>query len=569
MINNMTSKKVSKQMKTRNITKVLLLLAITILLVGLVSAATTNKTSTAKNTKVVKDTTKTSVETATKSIKEPAKKVTDNTITKKEITKKPLNQTRKTAATKTYTVSNFKTLHSALTSDNYKKVNINIKSNIKLTSNTELSDSIKTLNINGNGKTINGNKKYQFLDIPSGSTVNIKNLKITNCKAKDGGAIYNKGNLTITQSTLNNNQAEDYGGAIYNKGKLIISDSKFNNNKVKYYGGAICDEGNNSKIEKNIFKFNTAKEGSAIYVPREIYYTPTGEKIWVEGHYLVENGIYVYRYGSPVYIEGHYENDYEEIIHGYNKINNNTFQENIADSESSTIIDEGRETVIENNIYDSNFPSTIYIDEYSTQNSITNNKFNDKAETVLTIKLNTTKLYSGSNVKATITLKDDENNIIKNQKVKIKFGTKTYTVKTNSKGIATKTYKTTKTGNIKVTANYAETTNYYKSSANTKMKVLPKIKTKLTLTLSKTKAKVKDKIKITATLKNKSNKAIKNEKVAIKIGSKSYTKKTNKKGTITLTYKVVKSALGKAIKATYNGNYMYLKSKASKKLLKA
>ncbi|MBQ6220791.1 MAG: hypothetical protein IJJ47_13750, partial [Methanosphaera sp.] len=89
------------------------------------------------------------------------------------------------------------------------------------------------------------------------------------------------------------------------------------------------------------------------------------------------------------------------------------------------------------------------------------------------------------------------------------------------------------------------------------------------LKLSKKKVKVKDKIKVTVTLKNKSNKAIKSQKVAIKIGSKTYTKKTNKKGTITLTYKVVKSALGKAIKATYKGSYMYLSSKVSKKLLKA
>ena len=101
------------------------------------------------------------------------------------------------------------------------------------------------------------------------------------------------------------------------------------------------------------------------------------------------------------------------------------------------------------------------------------------------------------------------------------------------------------------------------------MKVLPKIKTKLTLKLSKNKAKVKDKIKITATLKNKSNKAIKNQKVAFKIGSKTYNKKTNNKGMIIINYKVVKSALGKALKATYKGNYMYIKSKASKKLLKA
>ena len=192
----------------------------------------------------------------------------------------------------------------------------------------------------------------------------------------------------------------------------------------------------------------------------------------------------------------------------------------------------------------------------------------NKINTTLTLNLNATKLYKASKVKVTITLKDINANKLKNQKITVKIGSNTYSLTTDNNAIATKTYKTTKTGTIKVTANYAGSTKYYNSITTTKMKVLPKIKSKLTIKLSKSKVKVKDKIKVKVTLKNKSNKAIKSQKVAIKIGSKTYNKKTNSKGIITFKYKVVKSAIGKAIKATYKGNYMYLSSKASKKLLK-
>ena len=68
--------------------------------------------------------------------------------------------------------------------------------------------SIKTLTIEGNGFTINGSNQYRFLDIQTGTTVNINNLTITNCHSDgDGGAIYNNGTLNIYNSNLTQNTA--------------------------------------------------------------------------------------------------------------------------------------------------------------------------------------------------------------------------------------------------------------------------------------------------------------------------------------------------------------------------
>ncbi len=115
-----------------------------------------------------------------------------------------------------------------------------------------------TITIDGNGQTING-MQNQVFHVNSGSSLVLKNITITNARSQEGGAIYNKGNLTIIDSTLTNNQATATessehaiaeGGAIYNKGNLTIIKSTLTNNQAtatesselaNAYGGAISN----------------------------------------------------------------------------------------------------------------------------------------------------------------------------------------------------------------------------------------------------------------------------------------------------------------------------------------
>ena len=204
----------------------------------------------------------------------------DNTLTD-EINQKQTEQNNalKEDASKTYTVNDFNTLHNVLTKDTYSTLTLNINSNIILTDITQVNNAIETLTINGNGKTVNGNNTYEFLKIFSGTTVTINNIKITNCygsaiynegiltvsnstlnknNASCGGAINNNGKLTINNSTLNNNKANDDGGAIYNRGMLFISNSILNNNNAADDGGAIYNYYNNSIIKNCTLNSNTA-----------------------------------------------------------------------------------------------------------------------------------------------------------------------------------------------------------------------------------------------------------------------------------------------------------------------
>ena len=105
-----------------------------------------------------------------------------------------------------------------------------------------------------------------------------------------GGAIYNSGNLTITDSTLTNNTAnatgsgvytEAYGGAIYNTGTLTITDSTLTNNQAiatamgdhtetYAWGGAIYNSGtltiNNSTLQDNKANAATTRTGDYVYL---------------------------------------------------------------------------------------------------------------------------------------------------------------------------------------------------------------------------------------------------------------------------------------------------------------
>ncbi|MFM6871197.1 MAG: cadherin domain-containing protein, partial [Dolichospermum sp.] len=127
----------------------------------------------------------------------------------------------------------------------------------------------KTLTIQGQGKDLtilDGNSLDRFFEVHSGATVILSGVTITNGKADFGGAIYNSGNLGISDSKIENNQAlgingvngaagsngypsggnpgpggtggsassgEDAGGgAIYNSGIITIINTAISNNQA-------------------------------------------------------------------------------------------------------------------------------------------------------------------------------------------------------------------------------------------------------------------------------------------------------------------------------------------------
>jgi hypothetical protein len=123
---------------------------------------------------------------------------------------------------------------------------------------------VDDLVIDGNGYAIDAQGLTRIFHC-TGKNVFIRNIILKNgFTEKNGGAIYNRGELTITESTLSENTAQLYGGAIHNMSRLTITESILNENTAEY-GGAIHNLKGEITITESILNENTAEYGGAIH----------------------------------------------------------------------------------------------------------------------------------------------------------------------------------------------------------------------------------------------------------------------------------------------------------------
>ena len=82
--------------------------------------------------------------------------------------------------------------------------------------------------------TISGGGTSRVFQVDGMVTASISGLTIANGDDPSGGAIFNDGTLTISDSSISNNQATGYdgGGGIFNDGTMTISDSSIANNQA-------------------------------------------------------------------------------------------------------------------------------------------------------------------------------------------------------------------------------------------------------------------------------------------------------------------------------------------------
>ena len=133
-----------------------------------------------------------------------------------------------------------------------------------------------------------------------------------------------------------------------------------------------------------------------------------------------------------------------------------------------------------------------------------------------------------------------------NKKVTVKVGSITKTLTTNKNGQVSLNVATLVPKTYTATVKFAGDSSYKASSVKPKV-VVNKAKPKLAAKAKTFKAKVKTK-KFTATLKNNKGKVMKNTKLTLKVGKKTFTAKTNKKGVA--TFKITKLSKAKKYTAT-------------------
>ncbi len=110
---------------------------------------------------------------------------------------------------------------------------------------------------------IDGNMTDRLLTIETQRQVSMLGVTLRNGKASSvGGAIYNKGSLTLTDVTILTSSAGS-GGGLYNVGIAYLTRVAFNRNAASYGGGGVSNEGALTMGESS-FDSNTADSGAGL-----------------------------------------------------------------------------------------------------------------------------------------------------------------------------------------------------------------------------------------------------------------------------------------------------------------
>ncbi len=111
----------------------------------------------------------------------------------------------------------------------------------------------------------NGNQRTGVFDVALGRSARIANVTIRNGYDHSyGGAIWNKGTLTLASSVLEGNRARLDGGGVYNDGTLTMIATTLRSNIAGSSGGGIYVFGP-TKIRNSTISNNGANYGGGIY----------------------------------------------------------------------------------------------------------------------------------------------------------------------------------------------------------------------------------------------------------------------------------------------------------------
>ena len=118
--------------------------------------------------------------------------------------------------------------------------------------------------IEGADYSISGDDRFRPFFVEPEGALTLRNLVLRAGLASgengDGGAVFNRGELTIEGGELRDNRAEDGGGAIYNwDGEVTIIRSEFSDNVASTDGGAIHNRSALS-VANSVFSGNRAED---------------------------------------------------------------------------------------------------------------------------------------------------------------------------------------------------------------------------------------------------------------------------------------------------------------------
>jgi predicted outer membrane repeat protein len=116
--------------------------------------------------------------------------------------------------------------------------------------------------------TLSGGEANRLFNVAAGAELTLQHLTLLAGVAPHGGAILNAGTLTLVETRLRDNRANDpegSGGAISNQaGTVQIVAGTFLNNRANGRGGAIANHDGALSVADSLFERNQAVDGGAI-----------------------------------------------------------------------------------------------------------------------------------------------------------------------------------------------------------------------------------------------------------------------------------------------------------------
>ena len=390
---------------------------------------------------------------------------------------------------------------------------------------------LKDITINGNGHSLNGLSQSRILLIHYGlihsNRVVLNNIKFINGNTDlYGGAIFNYGNLTVNKCVFTNNKAKYCGGAINSVGYLNLKNSKFTANTAGGDAGAVfsftidksvefyndlykdkkpvgkmefldnlpfnlsfkigTDHISNCTFSKNIAK---GRGGGAIYGFTNLYISSSkftsnkasehGGAVFANKNLTIKNSKFtsnkVSKNGGAVYFRCHergssYENNkwVSKMKYYSATISKCVFTKNTAKKGGAiygfidVASDKKRMKVIKCNFSDNKATKGRDVLGGTTSKCIY--KY---------IKLTSkNKVIKKTAKKFTLSVKLSKGKaVLKNKKIRFKFRGKTYTAKTNKKGIAKVIIKKSVIKKLKAGKKYTVKISYLKKSIKRTVKV--------------------------------------------------------------------------------------------------
>lgn len=180
---------------------------------------------------------------------------------------------------------------------------VNLGAGVYQEGNAVLLDQALTISGAGSGSTVlDGQNEHRVLLVESAGAA-LDNLAIANGNAEFGGGIWNTGTLSLSNTQVSNNTAEQFGGGILNNGSLTVLDSTLIGNTAEGdSGGGIANSSgslsmSNSEVSGNVAQNN----GGGI---DNFQGTLTLADSIIDGNTAVNEGGGIYNFSGTVTIAG-------------------------------------------------------------------------------------------------------------------------------------------------------------------------------------------------------------------------------------------------------------------------